>query len=417
MASSSKLKVAKRIEGTDKNVWVEFGKLAVENKALNLGQGFPDFFPPKYITDSLLTVAESTSPFSHQYTRSYGHPRLVSALAKLYSPHMGQEVDPMSDVVVTVGAYGSLFCTVQAFIEPGDEAIIIEPFFDCYEPMVKVAGGKPVFIPLRPTGEGKTSADWKLDPTELESKFNAKTKAIFLNNPNNPVGKVYSLEELEMIAELAKKWDVLVIADEVYEWMIYKGHRHIKIASLPGMWERTLTIGSAGKTFSVTGWKLGWTVGPSHLIKGLQTLFQNCCYTCATPLQEAVASAFELELGRLGNENSYFTALADELEPKRDFMAQFLREAGMNPVIPEGGYFMIADSSKLDIPIDEKSTENKDFQMVKWLTKNKKLAAIPPSAFYGAENAHLAKDLIRFCFIKDDETLQKAAEIMKSFNK
>lgn len=417
--ASSKLQMAKRLEGTDKNVWVEFGRLTVENKALNLGQGFPDFFPPDYVRDGLLKSVSDENPFLQQYTRSYGHPRLIKALADTYSPIMKREIDPLSEILVTVGAYGSLFCTVQGLLNPGEEAIIIEPYFDCYEPMVKVAGGTPVFVPLRPTKTGTTlsSADWKLDPKELESKFSNKTKLLFLNNPNNPVGKVYSLEELEMIADLCIKYDIICVADEVYEWMIYPEYKHLKIATLPGMWERTITIGSAGKTFSVTGWKLGWSVGPKNLIHALQTMHQNSVYTCPTPIQEAVARGFELENARFGQKDCYFQSLAEELMPKRDRMGAFLAEAGMVPTVPEGGYFMIADFSKLDVKSDPNNNESKDFQFVKWLIKNKKVAGIPPSAFYSQEHKHLAENLIRFCFIKEDKTLDQAGEILKQWRK
>lgn len=420
-STSKKSRFAKRLEGTDENVWVVYGKLATDYTATNLGQGFPDYFPPKYVTDGLLNVATGSSPFVHQYTRSYGHPRLINILAKTFSPMLGREVKPMEEILVTVGAYGSLYCTVQGLVDPGDEAIIIEPFFDCYEPMVKKAGGTPKFVPLKPSGDGRSSADWKLDPSELEAAFSDKTKILFLNNPNNPLGKVYSRAELEMVAALAVKYDVIVIADEVYEWMVYPGHEHVKIASLPGMWDRTITIGSAGKTFSVTGWKLGWAVGPADLIRALSVVHQNCIYTCPTPIQEAVATGFELEFNRLGHDDCYFNgakgSLAMELYPKRNRMAEILTEAGLTPCVPEGGYFMIADYTQLADGVDLSGEEGatRDAKFVKWMTKNKQLASIPQSAFYSKEHAHLAENFIRFCFIKQDETLEKAAEIFKAW--
>ncbi|KAK2153109.1 hypothetical protein LSH36_307g03010 [Paralvinella palmiformis] len=399
---SEKIRIADRHKGSDKNVWVEFGRLAVEHKAVNLGQGFPDHFPPQYVRDALSDVSNSDSELLYQYTRSYGHPRLVNVLSVLYSRLIQRDIHPMDEILITVGAYGALYCAVQGLINPGDEVIIIEPYFDCYEPMVRAAGGIPVFIPLEPTKSGAvvSSADWKLDPEELTRKFSDKTKAIFLNTPNNPLGKVYRYEELELIANLCKKHDVVVFADEVYEWLIYNPNEHIRIATLPDMWQRTITIGSAGKSFSVTGWKTGWAIGPSRLIYALQKLHQNCIYTCPTPIQEAVAIAFEKEMPQLEKPECYFNQLPLELIEKRDRMVRFLREAGMIPTIPEGGYFMLADYSKLKVDIDYKPDEPRDLQFVRWLTKNKKLAVIPPSAFYSQQHKHLAEDMIRLCFIK-----------------
>lgn len=413
--------IANRLKGTEKNIWVEFGKLATENKALNLGQGFPDFKPPQHVIDEMVSAVTGDNHLMSQYTRSFGHPRLVDVLAELYSPLTGHKIDPHHEVTVSVGAYGVLFCTVQGLINPGDEVIIIEPFFDCYEPMARVAGGIPIFVPLRSTqtdGPG-SSADFKLDKDELSKAFTSNTKAIFINNPNNPCGKVFQRDELEMIAELCIKHDVICISDEVYEWLIYEPHKHIKIASLPGMWERTITIGSAGKTFSATGWKLGWGVGPANLIHPLQVLHQNCIYTSPTPIQEAVAAGLEYEMN-LMNEPSkcYFYSLAAELKPKRDKLAKLLADNGIKPVIPEGGYFMLADISKFKGTIPDDGTDDPfDFKFVRWMTKEKKLAAIPPSAFYSKDHKNLGENFVRFCFIKKDETLDSAAKILNNFNK
>ncbi|XP_041063643.1 kynurenine--oxoglutarate transaminase 3 isoform X4 [Carcharodon carcharias] len=335
-------KNAKRIEGLDKNVWIEFTKLAAEPDVVNLGQGFPDLPPPPYIREALADAAVGENFMLNQYTRGF----------------------------------------VQENVEQG----------------VSYSG------------------DWKLNEEELASKFNSRTKAIIINTPNNPLGKIFKMEELKIIADLCIKHDVLCISDEVYEWLVYSGHKHIKIATLPGMWERTITIGSAGKTFSVTGWKLGWSIGPEHLIKHLQTVQQNTIYTCCTPVQEAVAQGIRKEHVRLKEQECYFLSLPCELEVKRNRMVKFLCAAGMRPVIPEGGYFMIADISALNVDLSKmEGNEPYDNLFVKWMIKNKRLAAIPMSSFVSDQSKSNFEKYIRFCFIKQDSTLDSAEAILRGW--
>uniref|UniRef100_A0A9J7XEY2 Kynurenine aminotransferase 1 n=1 Tax=Cyprinus carpio carpio TaxID=630221 RepID=A0A9J7XEY2_CYPCA len=378
---------ARRIEGIDKNIWVELTQLAADYKAVNLGQGFPDFSPPSFVQEAFCKALNEGFSM-HQYTRAFGHPNLVKILAKFFSRIVGREIDPMEDILVSVGAYQALFCTFQALIDEGDEVIIVEPFFDCYQPMVMMAGGTAIYVPLKPVccGPVLSSADWVLSPEELASKFSPRTKAIVINTPNNPLGKVYKRKELQMIAELCIKHDVICISDEVYEWLTYDGTKHVKIASLPGMWERTVTIGSAGKTFSATGWKVGWAMGSEHILKHLKTVHQNSVYHCATAAQEAVAVGFQREYDVFGTEESYFHQLPIHLHEKRLRLADCLKSVGLKPILPQGGYFMIG------------------------------LATIPVSAFYSPEHRNEFQKYIRFCFVKEDSTLQAAEDILRQWS-
>ncbi|NWX54238.1 KAT1 transaminase, partial [Promerops cafer] len=412
---------ARRLEGKDKNIWVEFAKLAATYSKVNLGQGFPDFPAPDFLTEAFSRALSGGNHMLHQYTCAFGHPPLVKVLAQFFGKLLGRDLDPMTNVMVTVGAFQALFCCFQALVDEGDEVILIEPFFDCYEPMVKMAGGTPVFVPLRPNppkdGKLMSSADWQLDPAELASKFNERTKAIVLNSPNNPLGKVFSRGELGLIAELCVKHDVLCISDEVYEWLVYDGKQHIRIATLQGMWDRTLTIGSAGKTFSATGWKVGWAVGPDRLLQHLRTVHQNSVYLCATIAQEAMAQGFQRELMLYGKPESYFVQLPKELQKKRDWLVQSLDSVGMKPIIPEGTYFLVADISqfKSDVPDVPNSDEPYDSRFAKWMVKNKGLAAIPLSAFYSKAHKNNYTNFIRFCFAKEEATLKAANDILQKW--
>ncbi|CAG9783256.1 unnamed protein product [Diatraea saccharalis] len=418
---ADKFKLPSRYGTGEKSVWVEYIQLAAEYKpAVNLGQGFPDYPPPGHVTKALAEIATGDNPLLNQYTRGFGHPRLVQNLSKVYSPLIGRELDPFNEILVTSGAYEALFSAILGHVDTGDEVIVIEPFFDCYDYMITSAGGVSKFIALKPksNSDNMTSADWVLDEEELTSLFNEKTKMLILNTPHNPLGKVFTRAELEVIANLCKKHNVLCISDEVYEWMVYEPQKHIRIATLPGMWNRTITVGSAGKTFSVTGWKIGWAYAPANLMRNLQVVHQNCVYTCSTPIQEAVARSFEYELERYNTPECYFFSIARELMPKRDYLVKTLRENGFNPTIPEGGYFVVADWTNLADKIDLSSEPDKykDYKFTKKFAKEAGVLTIPPTAFYSEAHKHLGENYARFCFIKKDENLQLTDKLLREWN-
>ncbi|XP_073662789.1 kynurenine--oxoglutarate transaminase 1 isoform X4 [Tursiops truncatus] len=360
---------ARRLNGIDHNPWVEFVKLASEADVVNLGQGFPDFAPPDFAVEAF-QHAVSGDFMLNQYTKAFGYPPLTKILASFFGKLLGQDMDPLKNVLVTVGAYGALFTAFQALVDEGDEVIIIEPFFDCYEPMTLMAGGRPVFVSLK---------------------------------------LVFSRAELELVASLCQQHDVVCITDEVYQWLVYDGCQHVSIATLPGMWERTLTIGSAGKTFSATGWKVGWVLGPESLLKHLRTVHQNSIFHCPTQAQAAVAQSFEREQLHFGQPSSYFVQLPQAIQRCRDHMIQSLKSVGLRPVIPQGSYFLITDISefKSKMPnLPGAADEPYDRRFVKWMIKNKGLMAIPVSIFYSVPHQKLFDHYIRFCFMKDESTLQ-----------
>ncbi|XP_053202655.1 kynurenine aminotransferase-like [Panonychus citri] len=396
--------------------WVEYGELGTKYNSVNLCKGFPDFPPPDHVVEALITAARNQS--SHQYTRQYGHPRLVNILSKMYSQLIGRPVDPLKEILITVGAYEALLSIFLGLINPGDEVIIVEPFYDCYPPMIEMAGGIPVYISLNPPEDSNqrtvSSSEWKLDYNQLASKFNERTKMIVVTTPNNPTGKVYSKEELLAIGKLCRQYGSIAVMDEVYEWVIYDDLSHIRMASLPEMWPYTLTVGSIGKTFSVTGWKIGWVYGPKKLINPLQIIHSNTVHTCATPIQEASAIALEIEFNRIGKPDSYWKQSAIELQAKRDLIIKYLQTSGVNPTIPQGGFFIVADYRNINWPSNDTiySEKSPGDKFAKWLCIEKKLLTMPVSYFYSSSNRDKGKNSIRFCFFKKDSTIHDAGRIL-----
>jgi kynurenine--oxoglutarate transaminase/cysteine-S-conjugate beta-lyase/glutamine--phenylpyruvate transaminase len=290
----------------DRNIWVEINDLSREYKCVDLAEGFANYISYEPLTETVQEMSKERNCDLYQYTRNAGHLRLVNAIGKHYSKIFKQEINPLNEVLITIGAYGSLHNAITSLLNKNDEVILFEPFFDCYEPMVLIAEGKCVYVPLKPADYLSekdqttriTSADWCLDEKELEAAFNSRTKLLIFNNPNNPLGKVFTQKEMDKIAQLCIKHNVICISDEVYEYITYE-NPHIRMASLPGMWERTLTIGSAGKTFASTGVKIGWTIGPQELVNLCKVSNDIDINVCPTFFQEAIARCFEKETARI----------------------------------------------------------------------------------------------------------------------
>jgi aspartate/methionine/tyrosine aminotransferase len=390
--------IADRARSFGQTIFSEITALAIEHGAVNLGQGFPDFQPPQFVRQAGLDAMAGPE---QQYARGAGSLELTETLAELMGPSLGRSLDPLTEVTVTVGATEGLFAAAQGLINPGDEVLLIEPFYDSYPADVTIAGGVPRYVPLEPGPDGR----WELDLERLERAFSPRTRAIFLNTPHNPTGKVFTRDELSRIAALCQRHDALAICDEVYEELLFDGRRHLRLASLPGMWERTLTISSVGKSFSVTGWKIGWVIGPAALSDGLRRIHQWIPFAVATPLQLA-ASRVLREAGPRG----YYPTLVAQYQARRDRLLQILRDAGLRPIVPEGTYFVVADFSGLGDWADD------DLAFCRRLTTEVGVAAIPPSAFYCPEHAPLARRLARFCFCKRDQTLDAAAERLSRLN-
>ncbi len=395
---------AMRVRGFGATVFAEFTALANQYNAVNLGQGFPNFPAPDFIKNA---AKEAIDANLNQYARSAGQINLVNALAECYSPLFGRELDPLREIVISTGATEGIFATMQGLVDPGDEVILIEPFYDSYPAAVTMAGGTPVFVPLRAV-EGSTSAsEWLLDMDELAAAFSPRTKLLVVNTPMNPIGKVFSLQELTQIANLVQQHNVLVLSDEVYERMVYPAAdgtptTHVRLATLPGMWERTLTLGSAGKTFSVTGWKIGWAIGPVPLVHAVLMAHQWIPFTVATPLQEAVAAA----VVQAPKEN-YYEWLAMTYQAKRDKLLSALEDVGLTPVRPDGSYFILVATGHLDVPVPAGTL--RDVAVCRWFTTDVGVTAIPPSPFYSPDHQYLTDNLARFCFCKTDDMLDEAA--------
>ncbi|RHY33828.1 hypothetical protein DYB32_001564 [Aphanomyces invadans] len=395
--------MAERLTGFDRpTVWHEFTPLAIQHNSVNLGQGFPDWPCDAFVKDAAKIAIETDI---NQYARPGGHLRLVREIAKTYTSTLARPVpiDATTEVAVGVGASEIFYSAMMGLVNPGDEVILIEPAFDIYAPQVQMAGGVCVFVPLH---FNESTSQFELDMPATAAAFTAKTRVIVVNSPHNPTGAVFCKEDLKKLAAIVQRCVLpcLVLADDVYEHIVFAPLT--RFATLPGMWERTITVASAGKTFSVTGWKVGWAVGPAHLIKWLN-LANNW---------EAVATMLEKAVLPFESFPSYYAYLGDKYLKKRDRLATALTELGIPVVLAQGGTFLFADVSRVAVPASyfADGHTSKDYAFCRWLTIEKRVTAIPTSAFYSHTNKSNGHCFVRFAYCKSDESLNTAIERLQS---
>jgi aspartate/methionine/tyrosine aminotransferase len=360
-------------------IFTEMTELALEHDAINLGQGFPNWDGADFVKDA---AAESMAEGGHdQYPPSPGIVPLRRAIAAHYGPVLGRELDPDTEITVTSGCTEGLAASMLGLVDPGDEVVIIEPYYDAYPVDVALAGGVARYVTLR-------APEFRLDPDELRAAFGPRTKAIIVNNPHNPTGRVLDAEELQAVADLCLEFDVIAISDEVYEEMHFEAP-HLRLGTIDGMWERTLTLSSLGKTFSLTGWKVGWAIGTAALSAGLRSAHQFLTFTTPTPVQHGAVAA-------LGASPTFYQDMRESYRRKRDVLADGLRSAGFEVHLPQGTYFLMAGHPAA---LDDRAFCRK-------LVREARVATIPPSVFYNDPSA--GSGLVRFAFCKDEATLQEA---------
>lgn len=374
----------RRLARYGESVFARVSRMAAQHHAVNLGQGFPNFDGPDFVKDEAIRAVRDGFG---QYARSSGLPETNAAIATRWKSDGGFEIDPDREVTVTAGCTEAIAATILGLVEPGDEVILVEPFYDSYPAAVAMAGGVVRPIRMRPP-------DFSFPIESLRRAVTARTRLVLINSPHNPTGRVLTDAELQAIADVAQHHDLIVVSDEVYEKIVFEG-RHRSIATLPGMRERTIVLSSLGKTFSLTGWKIGWSIAPPHLTNAVRAAHQFLTFAAATPLQRAAAFA-------LNCQEHYFVELMEAYSKRRHIMLEELRSAGFDPFVPQGSYFIVADHRIFGFPDDEAFCAH--------LIQKVGVAAIPCSAFY---ESPAERGLVRFAFCKTEETMRTAGQRMR----
>ncbi len=360
----------------------EMTRLAMEHKALNLAQGFPDFPAPSEVKEAAVSAIRADV---NQYAITWGAREFRRAIAERFEKDTGLAIDPEREITVCCGATETMIASMLAVVDPGDEVVIFEPYYENYGPDAIISGAVPRFVRLRPP-------DWTFEPAELAAAFNDRTRALILNTPNNPTGKVFTRQELETIAQLALRWNAYVLTDEIYQYLVYDGCRHVSIATLPGMRERTITINGMSKTYSVTGWRVGYAIAPPEVSNAIRKMHDFLTVGAAAPLQEAGSTALRLP-------DEYYRKLCADYTARRDRFLPALESAGFRCFKPHGAYYIMTDISGFDFA--------NDIEFTRYLIREIGVAVVPGSSFYS--NPAAGSQQIRFCYCKSDTTLDEAA--------
>ena len=381
-------KLSERTKDFTDSVIRRMTRVSLQYGAVNLSQGFPDFDPPKEILDRLAEVSHEDY---HQYSITWGAQNFREALAAKQSRLMGRTIDPNGEIVVTCGSTEAMMAAMMTVTDPGDKVVIFSPFYENYGADTILSGAQPVYVPLYPPA-------FRFNPDELEAAFKQHPKALILCNPSNPCGKVFTLEELNFIAELAKKYDTYVITDEVYEHIVYEPNRHIYFASLPGMWERTISCSSLSKTYSITGWRLGYIIAPPEIIEVAKKVHDFLTVGAAAPLQEAAVTG--LKFGE-----QYYKDLQEKYTGKRNLFLKGLDDIGIAHTVPEGAYYILLDIGEFGFA--------SDLEFCEVLARDVGVGAVPGSSFFKEP----VNNLIRLHFAKKDETLYEALNRLADIRK
>ena len=381
-------KLSERTKDFTDSVIRRMTRVSLQYGAVNLSQGFPDFDPPKEILDRLAEVSHENY---HQYSITWGAQNFREALAAKQSRLMDRTIDPNGEIVVTCGSTEAMMAAMMTVTDPGDKVVIFSPFYENYGADTILSGAQPIYVPLYPPA-------FHFNPDELEAAFKQHPKALILCNPSNPCGKVFTLEELTFIAELAKKYDTYVITDEVYEHIVYEPNKHIYFASLPGMWERTISCSSLSKTYSITGWRLGYIIAPPEIIEVAKKVHDFLTVGAAAPLQEAAVTG--LKFGE-----QYYKDLQEKYTSKRDLFLKGLDDIGIAHTVPEGAYYILLDIGEFGF--------TSDLEFCEVLARDVVVGAVPGSSFFKEP----VNNLIRLHFAKKDETLNEALNRLADIRK